>query len=34
VNTLQNWEQERRYSSGPSATLLSIIDCDPALAVK
>jgi putative transcriptional regulator len=34
VKTLQNWEQERRRPTGPAAALLSIIDHDPALAVK
>ncbi len=34
VKTLQNWEQERRRPTGPAAALLSIIEYDPALAVK
>lgn len=34
VKTLQNWEQDRRRPSGPAAALLSIIEHDPALAVK
>jgi len=34
VKTLQNWEQERRRPTGPAAALLSIIEHDPALAVK
>jgi putative transcriptional regulator len=34
VKTLQNWEQNRRRPTGPAAALLSIIDHDPALAVK
>jgi putative transcriptional regulator len=34
VKTLQNWEQERRRPTGPAAALLSIIQYDPALAVK
>ncbi len=34
VKTLQNWEQDRRRPTGPAAALLSIIDYDPALAVK
>jgi putative transcriptional regulator len=34
VKTLQNWEQERRRPTGPAAVLLSIIEHDPALAVK
>ena len=34
VKTLQNWEQSRRRPTGPAAALLSIIDHDPALAVK
>ena len=34
VKTLQNWEQDRRCPTGPAATLLSIIEYDPALAVK
>src|SRR5579872_2296955 len=34
VKTLQNWEQDRRCPTGPAAALLSIIDYDPALAVK
>jgi len=34
VKTLQNWEQERRRPTGPAAALLSIINHDPALAVR
>ncbi len=34
VKTLQNWEQDRRSPTGPAAALLSIIEHDPALAVK
>jgi putative transcriptional regulator len=34
VKTLQNWEQNRPCPSGPAAALLSIIDYDPALAMK
>ena len=34
VKTLQNWEQARRRPTGPAAALLSIIDHDPALAIK
>jgi putative transcriptional regulator len=34
VKTLQNWEQDRRRPTGPAATLLSIIEHDPALAVR
>jgi putative transcriptional regulator len=34
VKTLQNWEQDRRRPTGPAAALLSIIEHDPALAVK
>jgi putative transcriptional regulator len=34
VKTLQNWEQNRRRPAGPAAALLSIIEHDPALAVK
>ena len=34
VKTLQNWEQNRRRPTGPAAALLSIIEYDPALAVK
>src|SRR5260370_40662024 len=34
VKTLQNWEQDRRRPTGPSATLLQIIAYDPRLAVK
>ncbi len=34
VKTLQNWEQARRRPTGPAAALLSIIDHDPAMAVK
>ena len=34
VKTLQNWEQDRRRPTGPAATLLRIIEHDPALAVK
>jgi putative transcriptional regulator len=34
VKTLQNWERDRRRPTGPAAALLSIIEHDPALAVK
>jgi putative transcriptional regulator len=34
VKTLQNWEQDRRCPTGPAAALLSIIEHDPALAMK
>jgi putative transcriptional regulator len=34
IKTLQNWEQDRRRPTGPAAALLSIIEHDPALAVK
>jgi DNA-binding transcriptional regulator YiaG len=34
VKTLQNWEQDRRRPTGPAVALLSIIEHDPALAVK
>ena len=34
VKTLQNWEQDRRRPTGPAAALLSIIEFDPALAIK
>jgi putative transcriptional regulator len=34
VKTLQNWEQNRRRPTGPAAALLSIIDHDPATAIK
>jgi len=34
VKTLQNWEQDRRRTTGPAAALLSIIEDDPVLAVK
>ncbi|HXN46101.1 MAG TPA: NadS family protein [Bryobacteraceae bacterium] len=34
VKTLQNWEQDRRRPTGPAAVLLSIIEHDPAVAVK
>ena len=34
VKTLQNWEQDRRRPTGPAATLLRIIACEPRLAVK
>ena len=34
VKTLQNWEQDRRRPTGPAAALLSIIEHDPALAVR
>ena len=34
VKTLQNWEQDRRRPTGPAAALLSIMEHDPALAVK
>jgi putative transcriptional regulator len=34
AKTLQNWEQDRRRPSGPAVALMSIIEHDPALAVK
>jgi putative transcriptional regulator len=34
VKTLQNWEQDRRRPTGPAARLLSIIEHDPATAVR
>jgi putative transcriptional regulator len=34
VKTLQDWEQDRRRPTGPAAALLSVIEHDPALAVK
>ena len=34
VNTLQNWEQDRRHPSGPAAALLRIIASEPRLAAK
>jgi putative transcriptional regulator len=34
VKTLQNWEQDRRRPTGPAAALLSIIEHDPAAAMK
>lgn len=34
VKTVQNWEQDRRRPTGPAAALLSIIEHNPALAVK
>jgi len=34
VNTLQNWEQDRRRPTGPAAALLRIIACEPQLALK
>jgi putative transcriptional regulator len=34
VKTLQNWEQDRRRPTGPATALSSIIEHDPALAVK
>jgi putative transcriptional regulator len=34
VKTLQNWEQDGRRPTGPAAALLSIIEHDPALAMK
>jgi putative transcriptional regulator len=34
VNTLQNWEHDRRRPTGPAATLLRIIAHEPRLALK
>lgn len=34
VKTVQNWEQDRRRPTGPVAALLSIIDRDPAAAIR
>ena len=30
-DTLQNWEQGRRYPTGPAATLIRILDAHPSL---
>ena len=32
--TLQNWEQGRRYPTGPAATLIRILDAHPSLILK
>ena len=29
ARTLQNWEQGRRYATGPAATLIRILDAHP-----
>ena len=34
IETLQNWEQDRRRPTGPAAALLSIIANEPKLAIK
>ena len=34
VKTLQNWEQHRRYPTGPAAALLTIVSTAPELALK
>ncbi|MFD2449463.1 NadS family protein [Vogesella fluminis] len=34
VKTLQNWEQHRRYPTGPAAALLKIVAHAPALALE
>ena len=31
ARTLQNWEQGRRYPTGPAATLIRILDAHPTL---
>ncbi|NCI76994.1 NadS family protein [Acinetobacter kanungonis] len=31
VRTLQNWEQGRRYPTGPAATLIHILNAHPTL---
>ena len=31
VDTLRNWEQGRRYPTGPAATLIRILDAHPSL---
>ena len=31
ARTLQNWEQGRRYPTGPAATLIRILDAHPGL---
>ena len=31
ARTLQNWEQGRRYPTGPAATLIRILDAHPSL---
>jgi putative transcriptional regulator len=32
--TLENWEQGRRYPTGPARTLLRIVDADPEFALR
>ena len=32
--TLENWEQGRRYPTGPARALLKILDVDPVGAMK
>src|SRR5580658_3114187 len=34
VKTLQNWEQHRRYPTGPAAALLAIVSAAPELALE
>ena len=34
VKTIQNWEQERRKPTGPSAALLKIIAANPKFAIQ
>jgi putative transcriptional regulator len=34
VKTLQNWEQHRRYPTGPAAALLAIVSAAPELALQ
>ena len=34
VKTLQNWEQHRRYPTGPAAALLKIVSSAPEVALK
>ena len=31
ARTLRNWEQRRRYTTGPAATLIQILDAHPSL---
>ncbi|MCB1779724.1 MAG: helix-turn-helix domain-containing protein [Candidatus Competibacteraceae bacterium] len=34
VRTLQNWEQDRRYPTGPALALLKIVATAPELAIR
>jgi DNA-binding transcriptional regulator YiaG len=34
IKTLQNWEQSRRYPTGPAVALLKLVSAEPSWALK